>query len=112
GKWRPAGSEPKAKPTASAKPRMEEEEGPPKLRRPEAAKPEPAAKPEEPAPSTTTTQDDKKPSAPAPGNPPVATPGADSAPATAQPDRKSTRLNSSHLGISYAVFCLKKKMNT
>src|SRR5258705_7262589 len=27
----------------------------------------------------------------------------------AQRDRKSTRLNSSHLGISYAVFCLKKK---
>src|SRR5438045_6570893 len=27
-------------------------------------------------------------------------------------DRKSTRLNSSHLGISYAVFCLKKKNNT
>src|SRR5205814_5439722 len=26
-----------------------------------------------------------------------------------KPDRKSTRLNSSHLGISYAVFCLKKK---
>src|SRR5262245_10860084 len=26
-------------------------------------------------------------------------------------DRKSTRLNSSHLGISYAVFCLKKKNN-
>src|SRR5436853_5143099 len=25
------------------------------------------------------------------------------------PDRKSTRLNSSHLGNSYAVFCLKKK---
>src|ERR1035438_10885226 len=25
------------------------------------------------------------------------------------PDRKSTRLNSSHLGISYAVFCLKKR---
>src|SRR5262245_63348347 len=24
-------------------------------------------------------------------------------------DRKSTRLNSSHLGISYAVFCMKKK---
>src|SRR5262245_65666825 len=33
---------------------------------------------------------------PAPRDPPVA-------------DRKSTRLNSSHLGISYAVFCLKKK---
>src|ERR1035438_8297704 len=28
------------------------------------------------------------------------------------PDRKSTRLNSSHLGISYAVFCLKKKKKT
>src|SRR5258705_10954821 len=27
-------------------------------------------------------------------------------------DRKSTRLNSSHLGISYAVFCLKKKTGT
>src|SRR5258705_2491023 len=26
-------------------------------------------------------------------------------------DRKSTRLNSSHLGISYAVFCLKKKID-
>src|ERR1035438_7143129 len=26
----------------------------------------------------------------------------------AEPDRKSTRLNSSHLGISYAVFCSKK----
>src|SRR5256885_3686200 len=26
-------------------------------------------------------------------------------------DRKSTRLNSSHLVISYAVFCLKKKQN-
>src|SRR5438045_4987730 len=25
------------------------------------------------------------------------------------PDRKSTRLNSSHLGMSYAVFCLKEK---
>src|SRR5437899_10459532 len=27
-------------------------------------------------------------------------------------DRKSTRVNSSHLGISYAVFCLKKKKNS
>src|SRR5699024_12713331 len=27
-------------------------------------------------------------------------------------DRKSTRLNSSHVSISYAVFCLKKKKNT
>src|SRR5215510_15281527 len=29
--------------------------------------------------------------------------------ATRRPDRKSTRLNSSHVAISYAVFCLKKK---
>src|SRR5262245_63973649 len=31
-------------------------------------------------------------------------------PKTGRGDRKSTRLNSSHLGISYAVFCLKKKI--
>src|SRR3712207_7608415 len=30
----------------------------------------------------------------------------------ARRDRKSTRLNSSHANISYAVFCLKKKTNT
>src|SRR5258707_1523946 len=29
----------------------------------------------------------------------------------AEGDRKSTRLNSSHANISYAVFCLKKKIN-
>src|SRR5438034_2822842 len=29
-----------------------------------------------------------------------------------RPDRKSTRLNSSHTVISYAVFCLKKKKKT
>src|SRR5947199_7735936 len=33
----------------------------------------------------------------------------DQATAKSGRDRKSTRLNSSHLGISYAVFCLKKK---
>src|SRR6266498_5462577 len=32
-------------------------------------------------------------------------------PIGARPDRKSTRLNSSHVRISYAVFCLKKKKN-
>src|SRR5437773_3452557 len=31
--------------------------------------------------------------------------------ARAKKDRKSTRLNSSHITISYAVFCLKKKKN-
>src|SRR5256885_5113581 len=34
---------------------------------------------------------------------------ADDGVAQAREDRKSTRLNSSHLVISYAVFCLKKK---
>src|SRR5438874_9642798 len=44
-----------------------------------------------------------------------ATPGRTAAPALSRPrqssrrDRKSTRLNSSHVEISYAVFCLKKK---
>src|SRR5690606_2700749 len=33
-------------------------------------------------------------------------------PAARSSDRKSTRLNSSHVKISYAVFCLKKKKNT
>src|SRR3712207_8615438 len=44
-------------------------------------------------------------------------PGAKYAPADRPggqdlPDRKSTRLNSSHANISYAVFCLKKKKLT
>src|SRR3712207_8146548 len=33
-------------------------------------------------------------------------------PQAPQADRKSTRLNSSHANISYAVFCLKKKKNS
>src|SRR5439155_21628536 len=36
-------------------------------------------------------------------------PGPEDAASTAIIDRKSTRLNSSHVAISYAVFCLKKK---
>src|SRR3712207_8643018 len=35
----------------------------------------------------------------------------DRQPLCCTPDRKSTRLNSSHANISYAVFCLKKKIN-
>src|SRR3712207_8756747 len=35
--------------------------------------------------------------------------GEGGARAEVRPDRKSTRLNSSHANISYAVFCLKKK---
>src|SRR5947209_14230013 len=38
-------------------------------------------------------------------------PGGDERERTLQEDRKSTRLNSSHANISYAVFCLKKKTN-
>src|SRR3712207_7504031 len=37
---------------------------------------------------------------------------ADSGVLGAHQDRKSTRLNSSHANISYAVFCLKKKIRT
>src|SRR3712207_8096734 len=40
-----------------------------------------------------------------------AKPQTGSATRIAQLDRKSTRLNSSHANISYAVFCLKKKNN-
>src|SRR2546430_11614783 len=38
-------------------------------------------------------------------------PRDDRAPPHVDEDRKSTRLNSSHSQISYAVFCLKKKIN-
>src|SRR3712207_6858310 len=42
----------------------------------------------------------------------VADDGVDLVLTLLQPDRKSTRLNSSHANISYAVFCLKKKKNS
>src|SRR5438874_4730991 len=40
---------------------------------------------------------------------PVSEAPQDARPAERRQDRKSTRLNSSHVEISYAVFCLKKK---
>src|SRR6266576_5613463 len=43
-----------------------------------------------------------------PGPPRSGSPGSPDPRGTC-PDRKSTRLNSSHVEISYAVFCLKKK---
>src|SRR5947209_14105927 len=43
---------------------------------------------------------------PSPDSPRPPPPPAES---SCRPDRKSTRLNSSHANISYAVFCLKKK---
>src|SRR2546427_8416320 len=42
---------------------------------------------------------------------PAATSAHDRRQLTGRADRKSTRLNSSHSQISYAVFCLKKKKN-
>src|SRR5258707_8561181 len=42
---------------------------------------------------------------------PAATPSTDGGRGDKESDRKSTRLNSSHANISYAVFCLKKKKN-
>lgn len=81
GKWRPAGSEPKPRPVA-AKPRMDEDEGPPKLRRPEPDKSEPSS----PPPAAPSTQDDKKPSTPVPANPSATVPNSEPAGATS-PDK-------------------------
>src|SRR3712207_8652626 len=64
---------------------------------------------------------DEIPAGPRPGcdvHLPAEQPGPDvradhgSGPEAGGEDRKSTRLNSSHANISYAVFCLKKKKNT
>src|SRR2546430_5423452 len=46
------------------------------------------------------------------GDPPGDTSSRSPAGAEVSADRKSTRLNSSHSQISYAVFCLKKKKRT
>src|SRR3712207_7987870 len=43
---------------------------------------------------------------------PPSTPADETPPVQPPVDRKSTRLNSSHANISYAVFCLKKKKNS
>src|SRR5690242_21537008 len=43
------------------------------------------------------------------GHPSAARPAQAGTGAVVTADRKSTRLNSSHMSISYAVFCLKKK---
>src|SRR5256886_12782381 len=48
---------------------------------------------------------------PGPADPARAARGGRAVPAVHGGDRKSTRLNSSHSQISYAVFCLKKKNN-
>src|SRR2546430_12322234 len=56
----------------------------------------------------TTTVPDPAGGAPAPPRPPSRE-GTVGSPGSGAIDRKSTRLNSSHSQISYAVFCLKKK---
>lgn len=67
GKWRPAGSEPAQKHHDESKPKMDEDEGPPKLRRSEAAKPAPpappSASPEAKAPPAASNTADTKPAA-------------------------------------------------
>src|SRR6266496_5833893 len=45
-------------------------------------------------------------------SPPCPLPAMQRWPSSSAGDRKSTRLNSSHVEISYAVFCLKKKTQT
>src|SRR5256885_8574783 len=66
-------------------------------------KPFPAPAPDD-APVLASERPSSRTPAPAPAVPEPFDPSA--------ADRKSTRLNSSHLVISYAVFCLKKKQNT
>src|SRR5437899_6534660 len=65
---------------------------------------DPRQMPPHPQPSAAFPSDRTSPGESAFADPP-------SALASSPSDRKSTRLNSSHLGISYAVFCLKKKNN-
>src|SRR3712207_7959128 len=64
-------------------------------------------------PYTTLFRSPRHPDVPAPGAPGPATDGVRRRLADAVVlDRKSTRLNSSHANISYAVFCLKKKITS
>src|SRR5690348_17494395 len=61
-------------------------------------------------PYTTLFRSHRHPAVPGPGPAGAAAAGGGGgARAARQTDRKSTRLNSSHPSISYAVFCLKKK---
>src|SRR5207249_8119049 len=62
-----------------------------------------------PASRTTNRVSRKVPRRPSRGN--VSTASASPEARSSTADRKSTRLNSSHVSISYAVFCLKKKNN-
>src|SRR5205814_8848470 len=72
---------------------------------------EPEAAPAATPPATSTAPAAAALSGAAAATPAAATPAAGQG-SGGGGDRKSTRLNSSHLGISYAVFCLKKKKKT
>ncbi len=88
GKWRPAGSEPKPR-HVDSKPKMGEDEGPPKLRRSGSDQAQASPPPSSTTPSPT---DDKKPSAPAPGNPPSSAPSPEpgNAPAPKPPEESTS----------------------
>src|SRR5688572_32033538 len=60
-------------------------------------------------PYTTLSRSPAPPAPPPPGQAPRPAGDRQIGPAAETADRKSTRLNSSHSQISYAVFCLKKK---
>jgi hypothetical protein len=95
GKWRPAGSEPAKKHHDDSKPKMDEDEGPPKLRRSEAEKSAPpsappSAAPDAKAPPATSSPDDTKPAA-APPLP--AKPSDDASPAASSTPSYNTSSN-------------------
>jgi hypothetical protein len=95
GKWRPAGSEPAKKHHDDSKPKMDEDEGPPKLRRSEAEKSAPpsappSASPEAKAPPATSGPADTKPAT----APPLATkPPDDASPAASSTPSYNTSSN-------------------
>jgi hypothetical protein len=96
GKWRPAGSEPAKKHHDESKPKMDEDEGPPKLRRPEAEKsktpapPIPAASPEAKAPPAAASPNDTKPTSEPPD---TAKPKVDASPDSGLGDAYNTAAN-------------------
>ena len=96
GKWQPAGSAPAKKRPADAKPNMDDDEGPPKLRRPEAEKPQtpppppPAASPEAKAPPASASPSS---TTPAKGAPVAAKPSDESAPASVSAPTYDTAAN-------------------
>jgi hypothetical protein len=90
GKWRPAGSEPKARPKATTKPKLDDDEGPPTLRRQDPAKPQtgPGTPASSPAPSGDKTSSPAPSATPAPTatTPPAKAPTAETPASEKPPD--------------------------